>query len=384
MKFVFTGGGTGGHFYPVIAVAEKLQARLTGAPGSTADDQADPPQEAAPLYYMAPEAYDEALLKEVGLTYIPIPAGKVRRYFSIANFFDIFRTVGGVLKALWKLFAIYPDVVFAKGAYGSVPVLWAARLLRIPVMIHESDSVPGRANKWAGTFATRIAVSYKEAAEHFPQEIVAHTGQPIRSHLQEPISDGSREHFGIEPETPVLLILGGSQGAKNINSAILNALPQLLNEYVVIHQTGEDNLREVTEVARSVLYGHEHADRYVPRGSLDSTALARAAGITSLVVSRAGSTIFEIARWGIPSIIVPIEDSNGDHQRTNAFAYARTGAAAVIEERNLTVNVFLSEIHRILNQPDVYKQMQAGTQAFVSPDAAETIANELYAIAHKH
>ncbi|MEX0673115.1 MAG: UDP-N-acetylglucosamine--N-acetylmuramyl-(pentapeptide) pyrophosphoryl-undecaprenol N-acetylglucosamine transferase [Candidatus Paceibacterota bacterium] len=371
MKIVFTGGGTGGHFYPIIAVAEQLQKKLEN------EHQSD----SSTLYYIAPEAYDEAMLQAVGLQYDSIPAGKVRRYFSFQNVLDVFKTIAGIFLAIWKLFLLYPDAVFAKGAYGSVPVLWAARILRIPVVIHESDSVPGRTNRWAAKFATRIAVSYKDAARYFPKEKVAHTGQPVREHIQKPIKEGARDHFGITSDVPVLLILGGSQGAQNINSAIINVLPQLLNEYVVIHQTGEGNLEETSEVARAILHEHEHGERYIPVGSLNSTEMAYAAGAASLVISRAGSTIFEIAQWGIPSIIIPIEDSNGDHQRTNAFSYARIGAASVVEESNLTVNILPSEIRRILKQPEVYEQMKKSTQFFVYPDAAEIIANELYTIA---
>src|SRR3989344_3107159 len=144
MKIVFTGGGTGGHFYPIIAVAERVN-----------------------------QIIDKEMLFENGLLYEEVKTGKMRTYFSLKNFSDIFKTFFGVINATFKMFSIYPDVVFGKGGYASFPTIFAARILCIPVVIHESDSAPGRVNKWAGRFAKKIAVSFKEAGEYFPKERTA-------------------------------------------------------------------------------------------------------------------------------------------------------------------------------------------------------------------
>ena len=138
MKILFTGGGTGGHFYPIIAIAQAIneiqeKEKLVGVE----------------LFYMSNSPYDERLLFENGISYKEISAGKIRRYFSFKNFTDLFKTFNGIISAIAALYVIYPDVVFGKGGYASFPVLFAARLLRIPVIIHESDSHPGRANLWA-------------------------------------------------------------------------------------------------------------------------------------------------------------------------------------------------------------------------------------------
>lgn len=372
MNIVFTGGGSGGHFYPLMAVAETLRR----------DYDEEKPLE---LYYIAPDPYDRDELNRLDITYRRVTAGKMRRYFSLKNIIDPFKTAWGICVALWRLFFIYPDVVFAKGAYGSFPVLLAARLLFIPVFIHESDSTPGRTNKWAGKFAKRIAVSYASAAEYFDSEKVAHTGQPIRPALTEPLEkEESREYFSLPDEKPVVLVLGGSQGAQIINDTVIEALPTLLERYSIIHQVGAQNLANMSETVRVMHKDLDGIDRYQIRGHMDNTELRAAAGTADIVISRAGSTIFEIAVWALPSIVIPITSSNGDHQRSNAYQYARAGAASVIEESNFSANILTAELYRILNDQDTYTSMTEATKEFVTPDAAATIAEEIHRLAAKH
>ena len=173
MRIGFVGGGTGGHFYPLIAVAEELR-------------EIDASLE---LYYFGPDPYNRELLETHGIKYILCPAGKLRRYFSIQNLLDAFRSFFGIFVAVWKLFVIYPDVIFSKGSYTAVPILIAARFLRIPVVIHESDAKPGRANRMARKFARYIAVSYDDAAQFFPAEKTVPRHHMIRqysAHIYEP------------------------------------------------------------------------------------------------------------------------------------------------------------------------------------------------------
>ncbi len=373
MKIVFTGGGTGGHFYPIIAVAEAVRARA-------AAEKTLPPT----LYYMAPEPYDARVLFDNELIFKKTSAGKMRRYFSLQNFTDLFKTAWGVLGAMIEMYSIYPDVVFAKGGYVSFPALIAARFYRIPVVIHESDSVPGRLNKWAGKFATRIAVSYPEAASFFPKDKVAYTGNPVRKGIEKAISNGAAEFFNLEQGVPTILILGGSLGAQLINEVVLDSLPELVKTCQVIHQTGKKNFEEVKGTASVILKDNVYAARYKPLDYFDDLSMRMAAGLADVIVSRAGSTIFEIASWEKPAIIIPITDSNGDHQRKNAFNYARTGAASVIEEVNLTSHVLVSEINRLRENPAERERMKAAAQAFYRPDAAAKIAQVIIEIALQH
>ena len=374
MKIVFTGGGTGGHFYPIIAVAERVnqiidQEHILGAK----------------LYFFSDSPYDKEMLVENALLYEQVNAGKIRTYFSLKNFLDIFRTISGIISSIFKLFSIYPDVVFGKGGYASFPTIFAARILRIPILIHESDSAPGRVNRWAGHFAKKVAVSFAEAAEYFPKKIVAWTGQPIMTETENkaPRRD-ALEYFKLESELPVIVVIGGSQGAELINNTVLDALPRLVKNYQIIHQTGVKNFKLVSGQAEVALADNKYKPRYLAVPYLNPLALKMAAGAATVFVSRAGSTLFEIASWGVPSILIPFGSSNADHARKNAFNYARAGACSVIEEMNMTANILSSEIERIVEDKAGYEIMSKNAKAFSKPGAAEKIARELVNIALSH
>lgn len=377
MTIAFTGGGTGGHFYPIIAIAEALA------------DLVRKEQLLAPkLYYLAPTVFDEKALFENGITYIYTPAGKMRRYRSIRNFTDLFITFAGTISALFTLFRIYPDVVMSKGGYGSVSTTLAARILGIPVIIHESDAKPGRANLLASKWAVRIAVSFEGAAKYFPEKVrdrIARTGIPIRKALMRMETEGARQYLGLDASVPTVLILGGSQGAVNINENVLLALPDLVSFANIIHQTGPANFKSVQALATVALTKNRHADRYHPVDYLNEMSLQRSSAVADIVVSRAGAnSIAEICLWKKPAILVPIPESISHDQRSNAYAYARTGAAIVLEQENLTPHLLVSEIKRITSDPELAKRMVAGAGGFTDTDAARIIGNEILSIALKH
>lgn len=373
MKLLFTGGGSGGHFYPIIAIVEQIRAI------SKEKKLIDPE-----IYFMADTPYNKGVLFDNHITYEMVPAGKIRRYFSILNFFDAFKTVYGVLVAIWKMYLIFPDVVIGKGAYSSFPALFAARILGIPVVIHESDSHPGRVNAWAGKFAARVAISYKEAADYFPKDKVAWTGNPTRKEIANRAVEGAVEFLKLEHGVPTVLVLGGSQGSRRVNEAIIDALPELLKRYQIIHQTGAKNFQGVRELADAVLLDHPHKDRYRPFDYLNNLAMRMAAGASDIVISRAGSTIFEIASWGLPSIIVPIPEGISHDQRTNAFNYARSGAAVVIEENNISPEIIVSQIDDLMQNTTKREAMAKAATGFSTPDAAKKIAQVILEIGLEH
>lgn len=378
MKIVFTGGGTGGHFYPIIAVVERVNEiidheNIIGAK----------------LYFISDSPYDKEMLFTNGLLYEEVNAGKMRTHFSLKsflkNFLDVFKMFFGVINAVFKLFSIYPDVVFGKGGYASFPTVFAARLLRIPVIIHESDSAPGRVNKWAGSFAKKIAISFKEASIYFPKDKTAWTGHPVRKEIEHPGPHAEAlKYFKLEENLPVILVLGGSQGAELINNIVLEALPKLLKNYQVIHQTGVRNFKTVAQQAEVVLTDNKNKGRYLPIAFLNPPGLKMASGGARVIVSRAGSTLFEIASWGVPSILIPFTQSNADHSKKNAFNYAHAGACNVIEEANMTANILNSEIERLMEDKIGWEKMAQNAKAFATPDAAKKIARELVDMALSH
>lgn len=375
MKILFTGGGTGGHFYPIIAVAEGIHDLVR-------EKKLLEPN----LYYAAPDPYDRDMLMASAITFVPTSAGKMRRYFSLLNLIDYFKTGWGIIRSVLRIFFLYPDVVFGKGGYASFPTLLAAKLFKIPVVIHESDAVPGRVNRWAGAFAAKVAISFPEAAEYFPKDKVALTGNPIRKAALLPAKEGAYEFLKLNPDLPVLYITGGSQGAQALNEAVLAALPQLVEKYQIVHQTGATNIKEMEGRAKIALANSAYAERYKPFGYLNDLAVRMAAGAASLVISRAGSTIFEIAAWGTPSILVPLgpDVAAEDHQTKNAYAYARSGACVVIEQNNLTPGLLISEVNRILGNKDIAEKMSASARAFARTDAARAVAEALLDIALSH
>ncbi|MEK7510782.1 MAG: UDP-N-acetylglucosamine--N-acetylmuramyl-(pentapeptide) pyrophosphoryl-undecaprenol N-acetylglucosamine transferase [Patescibacteria group bacterium] len=377
MKVVFAGAGSGGHFYPIIAVAEALQEVVT-------EKRLVAPQ----LYYLAPKPFDDESLFQNRLVFIKVPAGKVRRYFSVQNFLDLFLTIWGFFVAFFLLLKIYPDVVFSKGGFASVPVVTAAWILRIPIIIHESDAKPGRANLYAAKMAYRIGVAFESAAQMFPAKVrhkIARVGIPVRREVSRIEREGARELLGLDTTVPTVAIFGGSLGSARINETILSALPELVSFANVIHQTGKDLFAGVEQTVRVILKDDPNASRYHPFPYLNAESIRRVAGAANVIVSRAGSTaITEISLWRVPAILIPIPESVSHDQRTNAYAYAHTGAAVVIEEGNLAPHVLAAEIKRIVSDANASAAMGAAAATFAPSDAARIIADEITAIALSH
>src|SRR3989344_7111479 len=374
MKIVFTGGGSAGHFYPLIAVAEEIN-------NITVERKLLSPK----LYYISPEIYDARALYENNIEFRQSPAGKMRRYFSFFNITDLLKTATGIVGSIWQMYQIYPDVVFSKGGYASFPTLVAARLLRIPVVIHESDATAGRVTRWSAKFAQKIAISYSDTATLFDARKVALTGNPVRHTLYAVAKEGGKEFLDLDKNIPTIFIVGGSLGSARINDTVLDALPKLVETYQIIHQTGERNFEEVQRTASFILRGNSHQNRYHAFDFLNPLALRMAAGAASLIISRAGSgLIFEIAIWGIPSIIIPIPEDISHDQTKNAFSYARSGAAIVVEEKNLTPNLLLSEINRLIGDTSLLNQMGAAAKKFSKPKAARSIAEAIITIGLSH
>jgi UDP-N-acetylglucosamine--N-acetylmuramyl-(pentapeptide) pyrophosphoryl-undecaprenol N-acetylglucosamine transferase len=336
------------------------------------------------LYYFGPTPYDAELLRAHDITFVHCPSGKWRKYFSPLNFLDLFKLAAGFFVAFAKLYLIYPDVIFSKGSYTSVPVTFAASLLRIPVVIHESDTRPGSANKMAARFARYIAISFEDVAPYFPKEKTALTGIPLRRSLTARV-DSPLAALGLSAERPLLFVTGGSLGAQRLNDLILQSLDELLPRFTILHQTGKEQEDAVQKTAASLISDIDLLEHYFVKGSLTAEEMNLALEGASIIVSRAGTgTIYEIASKGKPSILIPIPEEVSHDQKTNAYAYARSGAATVLEEGNLTDGLLAAEINRIMDDTAVYQEMSAAARVFAPADAAATIAKTLIGIAEEH
>jgi len=371
-RIVLTGGGSGGHIYPLLAVAEVLQARL---------DQMNVPIEFA---YLGPKDPYSDLLATRGIRVYPIASGKMRRYFDVQNFLDAPKFFIGFLQALFKLYFIMPDVVFSKGGTGALPVVVAAWFYRIPIAIHDSDAQPGLTNVTSGRFATRVFLSFERAAAYFASGKVMITGSPLRTELLgERISkDAAKAVMGFDKTQPLTLVLGGSQGSMRINEFVVSNLPQFITETSVLHQTGAGNLDEVKKLSAVALTNIQTSYRYLPVEYF-SNDMINALTAADVVVTRSGSSVCEFACFGLPAILIPIAESANDHQRTDAYEFAKTGAAIVIEEANLLPGIFFSQLKNILDDADLRAKMSAASSAFFIPGAAEKIADELMRISSR-
>lgn len=368
MLIILTGGGSGGHIFPLISVAKKVTvlARDRGI-------------EDIQFLYVGPRFDDisEEVFKREGIGRAYILSSKWRRYASPLNIVDLIKLPFAILQAIWILFRHMPDAVFSKGGYGSFPVMIAGWIFFIPSrVIHESDSVPGVANRLAAPFAKRIGTAFESAALKFPVKKTAVVGMPIRDDLCGQDPKQARTFFDIVSARKVVLVIGGSQGAKRINDAIAQILLKLISKYEVIHISGphqyEDVKAEVAAIAGSDLGGYYHLYPFLTEEIKFAMTLA------DIVISRAGaSSIFEIASCGKPSILIPLPTAAQDHQRKNAYEYAKSGGTIVIEEGNLTPNLLYSTLVSVLDDPTAIAKMSSGAASFATKDASETIAKEI-------
>jgi len=366
MKIVFTGGGTGGHIYPIIAITREIK-------------KISPPDQEIRFFYIGPkDELTARLLSQEGIKIKPILAGKIRRYCTIIailqNIIDIFKTAVGIIQAFGHLFFLAPDLVFSKGGFGAFPVIISARILRIPIFLHESDAVSGLANRITAKFAAEVFISFPKTENINASKMIL-VGNPIRKEILEGSEEDARKLFEITSNRPVILILGGSQGAQKINDLILDSLPQLIEDFEIIHQAGIRNFEQVKAEAEVVL-NKESRKYYHIYPFLREIELKHAYKISDFIISRAGSgSIFEIAALGKASILIPLPGSAQDHQLKNAYAYAKNKAAIVIEQENLTPNFFITTLKNILADQKRRKKMEEAAKNFSKPRAAEIIAN---------
>ncbi len=368
MKILFTGGGTGGHIVPIIAITREIRKIY--------------PKKDLQFFYLGPkDEFGKIFLSQEGIKVKEILAGKIRRYLGWKTFFqnliDIcFKIPFGVLQSFFYIFFLSPDLIFSKGGFGSIPVVIAGKMLLVPIFLHESDIVPGKANQFISRFALEIFVSFPRT-EYFPLRKMILVGNPIRREILTGTKEEAKRFFKITGEKPVILVLGGSQGAQRINDKILEVLPQLLENFEIIHQCGEKNFQEVKAESKAIIT-KELEKFYHLYPFLAEPELRQAYAACDLIVSRAGSgSIFEIAAVGKPSILIPLPEAAQNHQVKNAYAFAEKGSCQVLEETNFTSRFFLEKLKQLFVRPEELKKMAESAKEFSRPQAGRIIANYL-------
>ncbi len=365
MKILFTGGGTGGHIFPIIAIAREIRKMSQS--------------QNIRLFYIGPrDDFASILLSQEGIGVKTIWAGKIRRYLTptsfIQNLFDVLVKIPiGIIQSFVYIFLLAPDLILSKGGFGSVPPVLTGWILQTPIFLHESDVAPGAANRFLNRFASKIFASFPQTEYFKPSKMIA-VGNPIRREMLQESKAVAQELFKLTGEKSVILFLGGSQGAQRINDEILEVLPELLTEFEVIHQTGIKNFKQIRAEARVVI-SKDLEKYYHPFPFFKEQELEKAYRLADLVVSRAGSgSIFEIAAFGKPSILVPLPEAAQDHQFKNAYNYAKNGACHVLEEENFTSHFFLERLKFLFSHPQELNKMSQAAQAFAKPEAATTLA----------
>ncbi|PYZ98961.1 undecaprenyldiphospho-muramoylpentapeptide beta-N-acetylglucosaminyltransferase [Alteribacter lacisalsi] len=334
---VFTGGGTAGHVTPNIAIINELD------------------QEKWDIKYIgSKQGIEKELIEKINVPYYGIRSGKLRRYIDFENLVDMFRVVKGTHEARRVLKKLKPDLVFSKGGFVSVPVIIAAKSLRIPIFIHESDMTPGLANKISQHFSTKIFTSFEETKQYFPAAKTTVIGSPIRKGILTGSPEEGRKFLGFHSAKPILTIMGGSLGARRINEAVRESLDNLTKSYQIVHLCGKNNLDSDLE-GREGYFQFEYVNE----------ELADILAATNLVITRGGSNaIFEFLALQIPMIIIPLtrKQSRGD-QILNAQSFEEKGFALKLEEEDLTAESLAEALDQVNEKRSTYvEKMKASGQ----------------------
>jgi UDP-N-acetylglucosamine--N-acetylmuramyl-(pentapeptide) pyrophosphoryl-undecaprenol N-acetylglucosamine transferase len=371
LRLAITGGGTGGHVLPALAVVDELRQR-----GSLADL----------IWIGSSEGVERRASEEGGIRFVAIPTGKLRRYPSLRNLTDAARVPLGVLAARRALAAFRPDVVLSTGGFVSVPAVVAAHGIA-PVLTHEQTAILGLANRINARFADVLAVSHSQT-ESLAARLHGHvvvTGNPIRIGLTAGDRARGLQRLGFEAAMPVVYVTGGARGASPINQRIAALLPGILDRAQIVHQTGPpsanadaSNLSEIKESLPKAVRHRYHVVEFLGDELPDIYAAA------DLVLGRAGAgTIAELAYVGRPAILMPLPGARGDEQTLNARVLSDVGAAVVIAQQDATPERLQEEILALLDNAERREQMANSARSVARPDAAARLADELLSLARQ-
>jgi UDP-N-acetylglucosamine--N-acetylmuramyl-(pentapeptide) pyrophosphoryl-undecaprenol N-acetylglucosamine transferase len=354
---VFTGGGTAGHVFPGIAVAEELRKIWHGEI----------------VWIGSKTGMERKLVENAGITYRGISAGKLRRYISLKNFADLFRVAAGVLQSRSVLKELKPSVLFSKGGFVSVPPVRGAAKLGIPIITHESDTDPGLATRMNARYARIVCTAFPETAgflkeEHAGKVLV--TGNPVRAEILRGDPAKGREFLGAPKSGKIITVIGGSQGAQQINLLIADIIDKLVPNYFVVHQMGQAGF------VPSDREGYKTFD-------FISGDLPHIFAASDLIISRAGAnSLAEISVLKKPSILIPLMKGAGrGDQVKNAELYAERGAAAVLIGDEATPKNLLGKIGELLGDPAKSARMARAASELSPVDAARRIAVEIQKLA---
>lgn len=371
MRFLISGGGTGGHVYPAIAVATQLRDIY----------------QAEILYLGSDDGLETELVPAAGFRFAAVKAGKLQRFVSWRTVTGVARVPVGMAQAASIVREFRPDAAFTSGGYVAVPAGLAARLNSTPLIMHQQDVPPNLSNKLLAPLATRISVAFEDSLQYFPGRKTLLLGNPVRQAILDVCQTSSQQariSLGFAPDRPLLLVTGGSQGARHLNQVICQALPELLKYCQVLQISGTKLFSETSTLAESTMAGldEETKQRYrlVPYMDVQMPMALQAA---ELVICRAGAaTLSELATLGKPSILVPLPPAiGGSPQEVNADMFGRKLAAEVMRNVDLKVESLVASVSSMLTTPARLLAMSEAVKSFAKPNATQEIVESIVQIA---
>ena len=387
MRVLISGGGTGGHIYPALAVAAKLQVQY----------------QAEILFLGSDDGLETEIVPAAGFRLATIKAGRLRRYISPQTISGVLRVPLGMFQAIGVVRKFRADVAFTSGGFVSVPAALAARLNGVPLLMHQQDVPPNLSNRLAAPLAKRISVAFADSLPYFPVKKTVLLGNPVRQAMLDVVGTSpqeARSQLGFEANQPLLLVTGGSQGARHLNQVVCRALPALLARcpgLQVLQISGKDLYSETRSLADSILA--EQGAQGEQTGQIEQGELQRryrlvaylneemplALQAADLVLCRSGaSTLTELATLGKPSILVPLPPAIGSSpQETNAAMFSRAEAAIVIKDADLTPDMLVTRVQALLSSEAQLQAMAQAASSFARPQSTQDITKEIVNIAIK-
>lgn len=371
MRVIVSGGGTGGHIYPALAVATHLRSQYG----------------AEVLFLGSDDGLETQLVPAAGLPLATIKAGKLRRYLSWQTVKGVMRVPFGVVQAIEVVRKFHADAAFTSGGYVAVPAGLAAYLNRVPLLMHQQDVPPNLSNKQVAPLATKISVAFEDSLAYFPRHKTLLLGNPVRQEIldiRQVAPMVARARVGLAEDQPMLLVTGGSQGARHLNQVVCQALPRLLEICQVLQISGKDLYNETLEQSNAALDGSDAAlrarYRLVPYLNEEMPAALQAA---DLVLCRAGaSTLSELAALGKPGLLVPLPPAIGSSpQEANAAMFEHKRAAVVIKNAELESQFLVERVKYIMTSPEILASMIEAAHSLARPHATQEIVDALLQVA---
>jgi UDP-N-acetylglucosamine--N-acetylmuramyl-(pentapeptide) pyrophosphoryl-undecaprenol N-acetylglucosamine transferase len=372
MRVLVSGGGTGGHVYPALSVAKRLREVY----------------QAEILYLGSDDGLETSLVPQEGLPLATVKAGKLQRFLSWRTLTRAARIPIGIIQAIGIVRKFRPDVAFTSGGYVAVPTGLAARLNGVPLLMHQQDVPPNLSNRLIAPLATRISVAFADSQRYFPARKTVQLGNPLRQEMldmRQTSPQEARRALQLIPDVPLVLVTGGSQGARHLNQVVCRALPELLRMHCqVLHISGKKLFEETRTLSESMMTGIDAELRaYYRLEPYMSAEMPLALQAAEIVLCRSGAaTMSELAILGKPAILVPLAPGiGGSPQEENAAMFSRLGAAEVIRNDDLKPELLVERVKAIIASPGRLQAMSEAARGLAKPDATAEIVEMLIKIA---